>query len=378
MTRADWPGDDPSAGPDDILYWLWLARALGPASLYAGCVLDRFGDARSAWEARETDAFREAVGENAALRACQPENAPDTYRSFTRMCMEKGIHILPYDDPDYPLAFSRISDMPLVLYCTGDPRWLNEPAAVGMVGTRKPTEYGLRAAEDIGRGLARAGAIIVSGLADGLDSAGHRAAVGENCPTIAVMGVPIDRTYPAANRELRRAIEQKGCVISEYPPESDAVGTVGFLQRNRLIAALSGALVVLEAKEKSGTMSTVAHAERYGKPVFALPGSIFSPSSAGTNALLRDGRAKAVCTAEDLFGTLGLSAARPAPPPKAAPQPLSENERLVLSCMSGRTQGIEELGVRSGLPTAALLGVLMRLELSGRVTCLPGKRYILR
>ena len=204
------------------------------------------------------------------------------------------------------------------------------------------------------------------------------AAVGENCPTIAVMGVPIDRTYPAANRELRRAIEQKGCVISEYPPESDAVGTVGFLQRNRLIAALSGALVVLEAKEKSGTMSTVAHAERYGKPVFALPGSIFSPSSAGTNALLRDGRAKAVCTAEDLFGTLGLSAARPAPPPKAAPQPLSENERLVLSCMSGRTQGIEELGVRSGLPTAALLGVLMRLELSGRVTCLPGKRYILR
>ena len=150
------------------------------------------------------------------------------------------------------------------------------------------------------------------------------------------------------------------------------------MQRNRLIAALSGALVVLEAKEKSGTMSTVAHAERYGKPVFALPGSIFSPSSAGTNALLRDGRAKAVCTAGDLFGTLGLSAARPAPPPKAAPQPLSENERLVLSCMSGRTQGIEELGVRSGLPTAALLGVLMRLELSGRVTCLPGKRYILR
>ena len=265
--------------------------------------------------------------------------------------------------------------MPLVLYCTGDPRWLNEPAAVGMVGTRRPTEYGLRAAADIGKGLARAGAIIVSGL---LDSAGHRAAVGENCPTIAVMGVPIDRTYPAANRELRRAIEQKGCVISEYPPENDAVGTVGFLQRNRLIAALSGALVVLEAKEKSGTMSTVAHAERYGKPVFALPGSIFSPSSAGTNALLRDGRAKAVCTAEDLFGTLGLSAARPAPPPKAAPQPLSENERLVLSCMSGRTQGIEELGVRSGLPTAALLGVLMRLELSGRVTCLPGKRYILR
>ena len=114
---------------------------------------------------------------------------------------------------------------------------------------------------------------------------------------------------------------EAGCVISEYPPESEPVGAVGFLQRNRLIAALSGALVVVEAKEKSGTMSTVGHAERYGKPVFAVPGSIFSPASAGTNALLRDGRAKAVCTAADLFGTLGLQTARPAPAPRETPRP---------------------------------------------------------
>ena len=131
-------------------------------------------------------------------------------------------------------------------------------------------------------------------------------------------------------------------------------------------------------KEKSGTMSTVGHAERYGKPVFAVPGSIFSPASAGTNALLRDGRAKAVCTAADLFGTLGLQAARPAPAPRETPRSLSENERLVLSCLGAKAQGVEELGVKSGLPTAALLGVLMKLELAGRVSCLPGKRYILR
>ena len=366
----------PEPAPDPLLCWLWLSQVLGPASLHAGKVLDAFGGAQEAWEARETEEFRQAAGDTAFKRAAQLD--AESFHTLVMQCDALRVRILPFDDPDYPLAFSRIPDMPLVLYCTGDPRWLNEPAAVGMVGTRRPTEYGLRAAADIGKGLARAGAIIVSGLADGLDSAGHRAAVGENCPTIAVMGVPIDRTYPAANRELRRAIEQKGCVISEYPPESDAVGTVGFLQRNRLIAALSGALVVLEAKEKSGTMSTVAHAERYGKPVFALPGSIFSPSSAGTNALLRDGRAKAVCTAEDLFGTLGLSAARPAPPPKAAPQPLSENERKVLSCIGPQPLGIEELCVRSGLPTAVLLGTLMKLELSGRVLCMPGKRYVIK
>ena len=186
----------------------------------------------------------------------------------------------------------------------------------------------------------------MSGLADGLDSAGHRAAVGENCPTIAVMGVPIDRTYPAANRELRRAIERRGCVISEYPPESEPVGAVGFLQRNRLIAALSGALVVVEAKEKSGTMSTVGHAERYGKPVFAVPGSIFSPASAGTNALLRDGRAKAVCTAADYLVHWGCRPQDRPRHPGDAPA-LSENERLVLSCLGAKAQGVEELGARA-------------------------------
>ena len=237
---------------------------------------------------------------------------------------------------------------------------------------------GLQAAADLGSGLAKNGAIIVSGLADGLDSAGHRAAVKENCPTIGVLGVPIDRTYPASNRELRKKIEQKGCVISEYPPESGPVGPNGFLQRNRLIAALSSALVVVEAQEKSGTMSTVNHAERYGKPVFVVPGSIYSPNSAGTNALLREGRAKAVCKPGDLFGVLGLRGAAAPAAVRSAPDPMSETERRVLACIGPKAKGVEELGAASGLPTGLLLGTLMKLELAGRVTCLPGKRYILR
>ena len=368
----------PEPAPDPLLCWLWLAGTLGAGSQRAGAVLDAFGGAQEAWEARDTDAFAAAAGPAAVQRACLPDNTPEHYRAFARRCAARRIRILPYDDPDYPLAFSRICDMPLVLYCTGDPRWLNEPAAVGMVGTRKPTEYGLRAAEDIGRGLARAGALIVSGLADGLDSAGHRAAVGENCPTIAVMGVPIDRTYPAANVVLRHKIEQKGCVISEYPPRSEGVGPNGFLQRNRLIAALSSALLVVEAQEKSGTMSTVSHAERYGKPVFAVPGSIYSPNSAGTNGLLRDGRARAVCSAADLLGPLGLRRQSAAAVTAKQPEPLSENERKVLSCIGPQPLGIEELCVRSGLPTAVLLGTLMKLELSGRVLCMPGKRYVIK
>ena len=368
----------PDPAPDPLLCWLWLAGTLGAGSQRAGAVLDAFGGAQEAWEARDTDAFAAAAGPAAVQRACLPDNTPEHYRAFARRCAARRIRILPYDDPDYPLAFSRISDMPLVLYCTGDPRWLNEPAAVGMVGTRKPTEYGLRAAEDIGRGLARAGAVIVSGLADGLDSAGHRAAVGENCPTIAVMGVPIDRTYPAANAALRQKIEQKGCVISEYPPYSEYVGPNCFLQRNRLIAALSSAVLVVEAREKSGTMSTVAHAERYGKPVYAVPGSIYSPNSAGTNGLLRDGRARAVAGAADLLAALGLHSRQAAPAAAKQPAPLSDTERRVLACIGPKPVGIEELCVSTGLSMSALLGTLMKLELTGRVYKQPGQRYVLR
>ena len=368
----------PEPAPDPLLCWLWLANTLGAGSSHAGRVLDVFGGAQEAWENRDSDAFRKAVGSPAFARANLPDNTPAYYRAFARRCAARNIRILPYDDPDYPLAFSRIPDMPLVLYCTGDPLWLNEPGAVGMVGSRRPTEYGLQAAADLGSGLAKNGAIIVSGLADGLDSAGHRAAVKENCPTIGVLGVPIDRTYPASNRELRKKIEQKGCVISEYPPESGPVGPNGFLQRNRLIAALSSAVLVVEAREKSGTMSTVAHAERYGKPVYAVPGSIYSPNSAGTNGLLRDGRARAVAGAADLLAALGLHTRQASPAAAKQPAPLSDTERRVLACIGPKPVGIEELCVSTGLPMSALLGTLMKLELTGRVYKQPGQRYVLR
>ena len=367
----------PEEAPDPLLCWLWLAHTLGAASPRAGRVLDVFGGPQEAWEARSSAAFRQAAGPVAAQRAAQPDNTPEAQRPLVERCRRLGVRILPFDDADYPLALARIPDMPLVLYCTGDTAWLNQPGAVGMVGSRLPTEYGLQAADALGRGLAQGGAVIVSGLADGLDSAAHRAAVSAYRPTIGVLGVPIDRTYPAANAGLRRSIEQCGCVISEYAP-GEPPGRYGFLQRNRLIAALGSALVVLEAKEKSGTMSTVAHAERYGKPVFAVPGSIFSPHSAGTNRLLQSGRARAACAAPDLLAALGLLDGDPPPQAPAQPPPLGETERRVLSCIGPEPRGVEELAVRSGLPTAVLLGSLMRLELSGRVLCQPGKRYVLR
>ena len=125
-------------------------------------------------------------------------------------------------------------------------------------------------------------------------------------------------------------------------------------------------------------MSTVSHAERYGKPVFAVPGSIYSPDSAGTNRLLHEGRARAACSGADLVQALGLQASAVPEAETRQPDPMSDTERRVLACVGPQPLGVEELCVRSGLPTASLLSTLMKLQLTGRVTCLPGKRYVLR
>ncbi len=362
--------------PSPLLCWLWLAHTLGPASPRAGRVMDWCGgDPLYAWEARDSRAFREVAGPAAARRALQPDNTPGAFAPVEARCRALGVGIIPFDHPDYPLALTRILDMPLVLYCTGDPAWLNAPGLVGMVGSRQPDSYGRWGAAALGRGLARQGAVIVSGLADGLDSECHRAAVEEDAPTVGVQGGAIDQTYPASNRRLRQRIEEHGCVVGEYAPGEESQGRNGFLQRNRLIAGLSRALVVVQARERSGTMSTVAHAERYGRPVYALPGDASREDSSGTNRLIQAGRARMVLSAEDLLDALGL-AGLPAAPAAEQP-PLSDGERLVLACLQHQPRSVEELAADCGMQAAALTAVLMRLELSGRVKALPGQRYIL-
>lgn len=361
--------------PEALLCWLWLAHTLGPASAHAGRLLAWCGgDARLAWNERETPAFREAAGPAAARRAVQPDNTPEAFRPLARRCQALGVQVIPFDHPDYPLALTRIPDMPLVLYCTGDPAWLNAPGLIGMVGSRRPDPYGCQMAAGLGRDLARGGAVIVSGLAEGLDSVCHRAALEGAGPTIGVQGVPIDRTYPASNRWLREEIEASGCVVGEYPPGDNLAGRNGFLQRNRLIAGLARALVVVQARERSGTMSTVAHAERYGRKIFALPGDIGRENAAGTNRLIQLGRARMALSAEEILEELSL---RAAPVPDRQEPPLTETQRKVLACAGSEPKSLEELAAACGMQAAALAAVLMGLELAGRIKALPGQRYIL-
>lgn len=371
---------EPEREYSERVYWIWLAELLGPACPNAGAVLAAYGSARAVYDARlQPDRFAQAAGMAAAQRMAEEAVLPQECEKILEECNRTGVLVVTYADEEYPQQLRQLPDPPLVLYCTGQLQWLNAGGTVGMVGSRQPSAYGVEAAAFLGDGLAKGGAVIVSGLADGLDSEGHKAAVANNAPTVAVMGVPIDRTYPAANRALRHKIEQNGVVISEYAP-GQGIGPNGFLQRNRIIAALSRVLVVVEARKRSGTMSTVEHARRYGRAVYAVPGSIFSTLSEGTNELLCTGAAKPVTEPQPLLEVLGLAQPAPqrTPRKKAADSRLTGPAAAVLAQMGAKPVGLSALVQQTGLPMGQLLSALTELELAGWITALPGRQYLLK
>ena len=363
---------------DKTLAWLWLADAVGSGCQYAGELLDLWPDPEQLYEALRagTEAPPFCLSEGAAAQLLA--TTPFDYEERLDHCLLSGIEVLTPDDPAYPARLRELPDRPLVLYLTGDKRCLNDRRYVGMVGTRRPGAYGRQAAYDLSRALAEQGVVIVSGLADGLDSEGHRAAVEAGTPTVAFLGTAIDKTYPAANGPLRRRIEAAGgAVVSEYPPGYPGKTKGTFLARNRLIAAQAEALCVAEARTKSGTLNTVSHAERYGRPVLAVPGSIYSPLSEGTNELLRTGRAKVLCRADDVLQAIGADARADAPAQTAfSVGEVGADAQAVYRQLGPTPQGVDALCAATGLPAGRVLAACTELELYGGAQALPGRRYI--
>lgn len=360
---------------DDILYWLWMTEVLGYAGRHTGAVLAWAGDARGFYTALREG--RRAPFLTRAMRERAQSREPGDLRHVPDDCARAGTAILTPDDPDYPARLRSLPDLPLVLYATGSTACLNGGRYAAMVGTRRPTPYGKRACDTISRELARQGVVIVSGMADGLDSVAQTAAVETGTPTVAFLGTPIDKTYPAANAGLRAEIERTGgAVVSEYPPGFAGKMQGTFLARNRLIAALGEVLCVAEASLRSGTMNTVGHAERYGRPVMAVPGSIFSRASAGTNALLQAGRAAVLCTADDVRRTLGLAPEENLwqnDPEETADPGLSAGAKQVLAVLGPDPMYLQDICRASGLPASQVLAAYTELELAGMAVPGPGR-----
>jgi DNA processing protein len=262
----------------------------------------------------------------------------------------------------YPAGLKDLRYPPSPLFMLGDSSLLGAPM-IGIVGTRDPTQYGLRVATLLSRALSSGGACVVSGMARGIDAAAHRAALDQPGKTVAVLGTGIDVPYPASHTELHRAISEKGLVLSESGPgERARLGS--FPKRNRIIAALCPVTIVVEAGHRSGALNTASQALDLGRNVASVPGPIDSPQSAGTNQLIRDG-ATVIASVDDALVLAGLGPA--APPP---PYQLTEVDAMVWSALSRGAISIDALSEKTGLPARDTLTAVTSLEMQGMVESL--------
>jgi DNA processing protein len=270
------------------------------------------------------------------------------------------IRWLPRTDRDFPPLLRSIHDPPPGIFVRGaaDADVLRRPA-VAVVGARSCSSYGAQVARSLGRELAAAGLVVVSGLARGIDGEGHRGALDAGGLTVGVLGCGVDRDYPASHRELAGRIRETGLVVSEYPPGVEPTPW-RFPARNRVIAGLAGATVVVEARERSGALITADLALEEGREVFAVPGEITSALSAGTNDLLRLG-ATPLVAAKDVLDVFGIETA-------GAPEPdLTDEARAALERVRDGPIGVDELVRVTGLEAGTLATALTELELAGLV-----------
>lgn len=269
-------------------------------------------------------------------------------------------------DARFPERLKAIFDPPPALYLrgTGDPALLGR-RAVAVVGARSCSPYGAQVARMLGRELAAAGLLVVSGLARGIDGEAHRGALEAGLPTVGVLGCGIDRDYPAVNATLSRRMEEEGLVVSEYEAGVEPAPW-RFPARNRIIAGLCDAVVVVEARERSGALITADFALEEGREVFAVPGEITSALSAGSNALLKLG-ATPLTGAGDVLDALGIDRATAPVDPE-----VSETAQRLLALVRDGAAGADDLTVRASLDAGAVSVALTELELAGLVAAADG------
>jgi len=282
-----------------------------------------------------------------------PPRAPDreAARRVAAACRDGGVRVLV--PPEHPASLRALHDPPAVLFVAGDPDALHAPRRVAVIGARSGSERGRRVAETMGAALSEAGVAVVSGLAEGVDGASHRGCLRGPGRPVGVLGTGVDSVYPAHHGRLHREVAERGCLVSEYPPGAGP-RRHRFLARNRLIAGLAEALVVVEAGARSGTLSTTDFALQLGREVLVVPGPVDDPVCEGTNRLLRDG-ATLVRGAADLLDSLGLVAS-----PVVEP---------------GRPLTPDEIARERGWSLATTLARITEWELEGRAHRVPGGRW---
>lgn len=284
---------------------------------------------------------------------------------------ELDVKIITFMEEGYPENLRNIAQLPPVIFVRGELK-KSDHRTIGIIGTRKATSYGRAVADRFARDLVEHGITIVSGLARGIDTQAHESALAAGGRTIAVMGTGIDQIYPAENCKLAERIVKNGALITEFNPGTEPLA-MNFPKRNRIVSGLSMGIVAVEAKEASGVMNTVNWALNQGREVFAVPGSIFSKYSEGTNSLIRAG-AGLVTSAHAVLEELKLI--KREKKIEMADLPLSKEESDIFGLLTENPIYLDEIAVRLNQPISNILNVLLTMELKGYVRQLPGKTFV--
>lgn len=380
-----------------LRYWLWFSGLPNLKPEIRQFLLERFADPKEIYDADER-LLRSFRLQDRALASLQNKDLSAAER-ILRDCRKRRIGILTIRDEAYPEQLREIQDPPAVLFYRGRIPDLSERPAIGIVGARNASDYAKKAAFLLGKQVSGCGGVVVTGLARGVDSCAARGALRAGGSVIGVLGCGADVVYPQENAELYDAVEQNGCLLTEYPPGTGPKGE-HFPVRNRIISGLSDGVVIVEAGEKSGSLITARHAAEQGRDVFAVPGSIFFAGCRGSNELLRNGaipvssgweavqeyayRYPDTITEYREQGQPELTEQPTTAPPARQDKPIDlqpilpslgeEERRLLLALQDGECQ-LDELIDRLQLPAARALTAMTMLEVKGCVKGLPGKRY---
>jgi len=346
----------------DLPYWIAFSRipGIGPARIRK--LLAHFGGLQRAWEANALELKAAEMDDKSIGIILKARKSINPHLELEKL-ESRGIKPYAYDSPSYPRLLSYVPNPPVVIYVQGDIVQEDE-CSVAVVGTRKATAYGREVVSRIVTGLVMNGVTVVSGLARGIDSYAHRAALEAGGRTIAVLGSGLDQVYPWENKKLADDIVRSGALVSEYPlgtrPEAR-----NFPPRNRIITGLSLAVVVIEADMKSGALISAGFAAQQGREVMAVPGSILSPTSAGTNYLIQQG-AKLISRVEDILEELDIDRVSLESDSRSIVTD-DPTEQALLDVLGNEPKHIDDIAFESNMPIAVVSASLTMMEIKGIV-----------
>ena len=395
---------------ENLEYWLWLQKALGEGA-YIKSIIEEFGSAKGLYDANIIEWRMSSALTAKQINRLEQTELNSVYE-IIHTCEINNWQIIDYEDSNYPKRLKEIINPPAVLYVDGNMPDVDNLAAIGIVGTRRASEYSIKVTQIMGRGCAEAGALVVSGGALGVDTAAHRGALMAGGKTIAVLGCGLGSGYLKSNKSLRNMISKNGALVTEYPPFSNA-SKITFPLRNRIISGLSVGVLVVEAGVKSGSLITANYALEQGRDVFAVPASVLSIDFAGTNKLIDDGAMVVtkpihlIAPYINRFDTLDIERVRTVDEYMLDTTDLSANSPYedipdfnvsnehrdkiikkeieanslkgdvdrVYQCLGDSFEHIDNIIQSCGLNSSQVIVALTQLELSGLAKSASGKRY---